>query len=226
LAAQSTLERPPNLSGGWVTPAGRLQFNFVHRFSRVGEVNKVLASPTFLLAGGLPAGGLVGLVYATASDVAPANGPNEFELFGRWRPLASDGRPVAPALQLGYNFAARSLDGELSVRAAAGSFRFMGVARALSRPFARPGARVGLGAGGLWRPHPMVAVGGDVVTLLDAGPGESAAWSGGLLLAIPDSPHSLSIHFTNVNTGTLQGGSLGGSEARWGFEFTVPIELR
>lgn len=34
VGAQSLLDRPPNLSGGWVVSTGTLQFNFVHRFQR------------------------------------------------------------------------------------------------------------------------------------------------------------------------------------------------
>ena len=32
VAAQSALERTPNLSGDWLGAPGTLQFNFVHRF--------------------------------------------------------------------------------------------------------------------------------------------------------------------------------------------------
>ena len=50
-SCQSVLDRPPNLSGGWLGPTGTLQFNFVHRFG-VGDAptRKVTNSPTFLLS--------------------------------------------------------------------------------------------------------------------------------------------------------------------------------
>jgi hypothetical protein len=32
LAAQSLLDRPPNVSGDWVPPVGTVQFTFLHRF--------------------------------------------------------------------------------------------------------------------------------------------------------------------------------------------------
>jgi plastocyanin len=51
------------------------------------------------------------------------------------------------------------------------------------------------------------------------------AWSAGLQLAIPNTPHTLSLQATNTNTATLQGGSRGGSLRRYGFEFTIPITL-
>src|SRR5205085_4953241 len=33
------------------------------------------------------------------------------------------------------------------------------------------------------------------------------------------------LHVSNANTSTLQGLSRGGSERRWGFEFTIPVHL-
>jgi plastocyanin len=54
---------------------------------------------------------------------------------------------------------------------------------------------------------------------------EEAAWSAGVHVAIPNTPHSLSLHATNANTATLQGMSRGGADTRYGFEFTVPITL-
>ena len=74
---QSVLERPPNLSGGWLGAPGTLQFNFVHRFG-VGDapLRKVTNSPTFLLSYRLPFPLLIGFNYATSSDIAAAF-PNE-----------------------------------------------------------------------------------------------------------------------------------------------------
>jgi len=101
------LERPPNLSGGWLGAPGTLQFNFVHRFG-VGPapLRKVTNSPTFLLSYQLPLPLLIGFNYATSSDVGGANYPNEWETFGRY---ARSG----VALQAGYNQAAASVDAEL-----------------------------------------------------------------------------------------------------------------
>jgi plastocyanin len=45
-------------------------------------------------------------------------------------------------------------------------------------------------------------------------------------LAIPYTPHTLSLQATNTNVGTLQGVSRGGDIVRYGFEFTVPVTLR
>src|SRR5256885_14685083 len=56
-------------------------------------------------------------------------------------------------------------------------------------------------------------------------PDERPVWSVGLQLAIPSTPHSVSLQATNASTGTLEGTSRGGAEARFGFEYTVPITL-
>src|SRR5206468_10553243 len=43
---------------------------------------------------------------------------------------------------------------------------------------------------------------------------------------VPASPHSLSLHVTNVGTRTLQGLARGSNRTRVGFEYTIPIPLR
>src|SRR5882762_11953555 len=106
-SCQSVLDRPPNLSGGWLCAPGTLQFNFVHRFGVVdAPLRKVTNSPTFLLSYQLPLPLLIGFNYATSSDVAAAF-PNEWEVFARY------GRSGV-ALQAGYNQAAASVDAELT----------------------------------------------------------------------------------------------------------------
>jgi hypothetical protein len=44
-------------------------------------------------------------------------------------------------------------------------------------------------------------------------------------LAIPHTPHTLSLHATNTNNATLQSASRGTRETRYGFEFTIPVTL-
>src|SRR5215212_7423596 len=58
--AQSLLDRPPNLSGGWVGSSGQLYFNFLHRFIAGSAPERKLTNvPTFTLAAGLPYATLV-----------------------------------------------------------------------------------------------------------------------------------------------------------------------
>jgi len=217
-SCQSVLERPPNLSGGWLGARGTLQFNFVHRFG-VGDapLRKVTNSPTFLLAYQLPVPLLIGFNYATSSDVAAAF-PNEWEVFGRY---ARSG----VALQAGYNQAAGSLDAELTGARTVGRLRLMAVGRLLSNGYHSDTARYAVGGGATLRLNRWFALAGDATSLLDKRPGEKMAWGAGLQIAIPYSPHTLSLQVTNTNTGTLQGVSRGLDRMRGGFEFTIPFTL-
>ena len=72
-----------------------------------------------------------------------------------------------------------------------------------------------------------IALAGDLVTLThrDSLLGEKPAWSAGVHVAIPGTPHTLSIQATNTNTATLEGSSRGSSQRRYGFEFTTPFTL-
>ena len=217
-SCQSVLDRPPNLSGGWLGPTGTLQFNFVHRFG-VGDAptRKVTNSPTFLLSYRLPAPILIGFNYATSSDIAPSF-PNEWEFFARYAqgPLA---------LQGGYNQAAESFDAELTAAKKFGALRAMAVGRFLSNGYASDTTRYAVGAGATLRLSRWVALAGDVTTLLDRRANEDVAWGAGLQIEIPYTPHSLSLQVTNTNTATLQGVSRGIDQVRGGFEFTIPFTL-
>ncbi|MEX2155944.1 MAG: cupredoxin family copper-binding protein [Gemmatimonadales bacterium] len=220
--SQSLLERPPNLSGGWLGPGGTLQFNFVHRFGvSSAPLRKVTNSPTFLLAYRLPIPFLIGFNYATSSDVASAF-PNEWEGFARYAPAVG---PLDVAAQVGYNQAARSGDGELTVGRRVGALRLMGVGRVLSNGYASDTTRYAVGGGVTLRLSRWFAIAGDATTLLDRRPTEELAWGAGLHLAIPYSPHTFSLQVTNTNTATLQGSSRGIDRVRGGFEFTIPFTL-
>jgi plastocyanin len=215
---QSVLERPPNLSGGWLGAPGTLQFNFVHRFG-VGDapLRKVTNSPTFLLSYRLPFPLLIGFNYATSSDIAAAF-PNEWEVFARYARLGL-------ALQAGYNQAAGSGDAELTAARVFGPLRAMAVGRVLSHGYHSDTTRYAIGGGATLRLHRWVALAGDVTSLINKRAGEKVAWGAGLQLAIPYSPHTLSLQVTNTNTATLQGASRGIDRVRGGFEFTIPFTL-
>lgn len=217
-SCQSVLERPPNLSGGWLGTHGTLQFNFVHRFG-VGDapLRKVTNSPTFLLSYQLPLPLLIGFNYATSSDIA-SSFPNEWEAFARY------GRSGV-ALQAGYNQAAASVDAELTAARTVGRLRLMAAGRLLSNGYHRDTTRVAVGGGATLRLNRWFALAGDVTSLLEKRPGEEVAWGAGLQIAIPYSPHTLSLQVTNTNTATLQGASRGIDRVRGGFEFTIPFTL-
>jgi plastocyanin len=227
--AQSLLDRPPNLSGNWVGNPGTVYFNFVHRFTASdAPERKVSNFPTFLVGAGLPYRLLVGFNYATNSDLAPRF-PNEWEFFARHHLLRQDdGAPVDLGGQVAYNLAAEGVDGEVSLARRLGPVRVLGAARVLANPYVAGETRFALGGGATVRLARYLALAGDVAQVLndDDAPVKRAAWSAGVHLAIPYTPHTLSLQATNTNVGTLQGVSRGGDVVRYGFEFTVPLTLR
>ena len=220
VAAQSVLERTPNLSGGWVGSTGTLQFNFLHRFSvSDAPLRKVTNTPTFLLSYRLPLPLLVGMNYATSSDVVTTPSlPNEWEAFARYARFGG-------AVQLGYNQAARSADAEVTVGRRLGPVRVLAVGRFLSNGYGSDTTRYAIGGGASLRLRRGIALAGDFATLIDRRPGEKAAWGAALQLAIPYSPHTFSLQVSNTTTGTLQGASRGRDKVRGGFEFTIPFTL-
>ena len=222
LQGQSLLDRPPNLSGGWLGAPGTVQFNFVHRFSiSTPPARKVSNSPTFFFSYRLPLPLMVGVNYATSSDVSP-NAVNEFEGFARYARTGT----VAFAWQLGYNQAAKSVDGEVTLAHTIQRLRLIAVGRAFSHAYGVDTARLAVGGGAVLRLGRWVALAGDAATLLDRRTGERAAWGVGLHLGIPYTPHTVSLQVANTNTGTLEGASRGISgKARGGFEFTIPFTL-
>ena len=227
--AQGSLDRSPNVSGDWVVRPGTVQFNFLHRFVRSPKpVRKVSNFPTFLVATSVFRGTSIGFNYATNSTLAPAY-PNEWEFFARILPLTqAKGFPLDVGGQVGWNLAADGLDGEVSLSRRLGPARLTAVGRALSDPYVREGkAQVAYGGGAALKLMRHLGLHGDLVTLADrnSARGEKAAWSAGFAVAIPNTPHTLSLHATNTNTATLQGASRGAKQVRYGFEFTIPITL-
>jgi plastocyanin len=202
-------------------------FNFLHRFTESGAPDhKVTNVPTFLVATGIAGRALVGFNYATNSNLAPRY-PNEWEYFARAALFLQDlGAPIDLVGQGGYNLAAEGLDGELTLARRQGPVRVIAAGRVLSDPFESGGTRVALAGGTTIRVSRWVALAGDAATLLDRERGERVAWSAGVHIALPNTPHSLSLHAANTNTATLQGSSRGSEDVRYGFEFTIPITLR
>ena len=227
LAAQSLLDRPPNVSGDWIAPTGTVQFNFLHRFvATSAPARKVTNFPTFVIGAGLPQHTQVGFLYSTNSTLTP-NYPNEWEFYGRWLPLSQDrGAQLDLGGQVGYNLAVKGLDGEISIGRAMGPVRLIGVTRILDDPQGGS-ADVALGGGLVLRLHRYIALAGDLVTLThrDSATGEKPAWSAGVHVAIPGTPHTFSLQATNTSTATLEGASRGTSQRRYGFEFTIPFTL-
>lgn len=232
LSAQSLLFRSPNLSGTWVPDAGVVQFNFLHRFYVAGApTHSVINFPTFTLAVGLPSHLGVGMRYATHSDALVGSGFNETELYARWQHGFGGAHPLTLAVTPAYNTASKSADGEVGLDWTTGPLTLLGAVRGMSKAYGRDTARVALAGGAVVRINSYVGVSGDVASLLSTRPGESAAWSVGLVFAIPNSPHTFSLEASNVDVNTIEGSSRKGpiptslNKPIYGFEFTIPLHL-
>ena len=229
LSAQSLLYRSPNLSGSWVPEAGVLQFNFLHRFYvSPGNAKSVTNFPTFTLAVGLPGHTALGLHYATRSELS-STFSNEVELYARWRRQAG---PIAVSVTPAYNLAAKSLDGEVGVDWTRGPLTLLAAARGMAHAYRVDTARLALAGGVVLRLNAYVGLTADAASLLAKRPGEQVAWSAGIVFAIPNSPHTFSLHASNADVNSIEGASrrsplLAGFTKKplYGFEFTIPLHL-
>jgi len=228
LGAQSLLDRSPNMDGTWVPDAGVVQFNFLHRFYVTPRPNSgVINYPTFTLATGLPAHVGLGMRYATKGT---ANEANETEIYARWRRQIG---PWAISATPAYNITLQSADGEVGIDWTRGALTLLGAVRGMSQAFGQDRARAAAAGGAVVRLNNYVAITGDFASMLGTDPGEDPAWSAGLLFVIPGSPHTFSLHASNVGGNTIQGSSradplvkLNTSKPLYGFEFTIPIHLK
>jgi len=226
LHAQSLLDRSPNMGGTWVPDAGVVQFNFLHRFYVTPRPNSgVINYPTFTLAVGVPAHVGLGMRYATKGTAA-----NETEIYARWRRQIG---PWAISATPAYNITLRSADGEVGMDWTSGALTLLGAVRGMSHAFGEDRARAAAAGGAVIRLNNYVAITGDFASLLSTDPGEDPAWSAGLLFVIPGSPHTFSLHASNVGGNTIQGSSradpfvkLATSKPLYGFEFTIPLHLK
>ena len=235
VAAQPVTERSPNLEGTWVTSHRNLHFTFSHRFEVVGgdaDVSdifgdgKIVNYPTFAFTYGLLDDVNLGVRYSSNSTIA--GGPNEWQPYLKWAPVRVSGnRGVSVAVTTAWNGAAGSLDGELGAQADLGRLGVLGAIRAFTDAF-DPASGSGesalaIGGGALVRLTRHVSLAADLAETV-AGPDGETAWSAGLQIGIPYTPHTLSLLATNVTSGTIQGASRGAPGAvYWGFEFTVPF---
>lgn len=223
--AQSTLDSPPNLSN-WVAVAGGLQFNLLHRFS-IGPApsHKLQNAPTLSFAYGMTPWLSVGVNYASASEVVQAY-PNEWEFLARVAPFTQDGgAPVDLYLQGGYNDAAESLDGQLLVARRMGPVRAVGGLGVLEDALRAGRTRATVAAGATVRVHGLIGLTADAVTFANRDESDDIAWSAGVNVGISGTPHTMSLHATNVASRTLQGIARGTGVTRYGFEYTIPISV-
>lgn len=227
LAAQSVLYRPANLGGTWVPDAGVVQFNFVHRFyvATAAGAHKVTNFPTFTLALGLGHDVAIGTHYGTNSFVVQnPYRPNETEVYARWRVLGAEGKDgFAVSVTPAYNFASHSADGELGVDYTMGRLTLSGAARGMTKALGVDTARAAFAGGVVARLTDYIAVSADLGSFVK--PSVRAAWSVGLSLIIPGTPHTFTLEASNATTSTIEGNSIGFGTMLYGFEFTIPLHL-
>jgi plastocyanin len=229
LEAQAVVDRTPNLDDGWTVRPGIIQFNFLHRFEvSPPPARKVTSFPNFHLQTGAPYGINAQLDYATNSTVFTGI-PNEYQL-GVRRPLVQTGRgaPLDVNATAVYNFASKSVDGELGLTRWFGPVRLLGTIRGMSNAYDVQRSMWGLGSGAVIRVTNWLSLAGDVFGLVNKpdSTGGSTAWGAAVQLRVPYSPHTLSIQLTNTQSGSLEGASRGVRGAHMGgFEFTIPFTL-
>lgn len=228
VVAQATLGHSPNIRGGWTLAPGQGAFSFVHRFEVISGGDELLNLPTFSLGFGLPWRLSLGVDFTTNSEIVPARlGGNEAQLW-LGGPLARSARVGAEAL-VSYNTAARGVDAALTGRLTFGAVSFLAEARGFQDALGT-GKTGGAGAvGAVLRLTPYLELSADAGRMLEPDT-LSTIWSFGVAMAIPGSPHTLSLQVTNGGAVTLQGASrpkvLGPEQVRYGFVFTLPLGSR
>lgn len=228
-AAQPATTRTPNLEGAWTTPGGTAFFAFLHRFQLIAPAgNKLVNYPTFHLSGGLADWISVGLLYASQTEANPA-GLNETELFSAQRLLREEeGAPLSISLHEGYNIYVKSIDGAVNLTRSFGPITFLGTARVMGNYQLTGTQRVSTGLGASWGLTPQLRLAADAAyavyrpTTVD--PAEPpVVWGAGLQVAIPNSPHTLSLQVSNAASTTIHGQSTASTALRYGFDFTIPF---
>ncbi len=228
LPAQSVLGTSPNLRSGWTLAPGHPGFAFTHRFEFLSGGDELINFPTLSLGIGLPAGVVAGLDYTSNSEIVRERlGGNETQ-FWLQRDLVF-GELTRLGATAAYNTAARSLDGALTARQRVGPVTVLGELRGFSDLFGTEEAGVAAAGGGVLHLTRYLQIAGDVGRVLEPDTFDSV-WSAGLGIAIPGTPHTLSLHAANTGAITLQSASrrkvLGPESTRYGFVFTLPLGTR
>ena len=228
--AQPLTYRTPNIGGTWVTSPWNLYFSFNHRFRIAGDKDitdifdegKVTNSPTFNLALGLWPPVMAGVMYMTNPSIRNDLRTNEWFPYVKVAPWRRETWSVS--VLGGYNSQAESLDGVLAGQTTIGRLELLGEARGFTDALHTGEGGLALAGGLGFRLSDFLTLAGDVGGLV-AGPDTGVAWSAGLQLAIPYTPHTFSLQASNSAGTTPQEASFNGfgDDVAWGFEFTVPF---
>lgn len=227
-SAQSTLDHSPNLRGDWSLDRWRTAFVFSHRFEILEGGDELINLPTLTLGMGVSRLLQVGLDYASNSELVVGKlGGNETQYWLAFRPI--DGRRTRVIATIARNSAAGSTDAAATVRTRFGMLSLNAELRGYSSVFGTGDGGSAAAGGAIAHLTPYLELSGDVGRMLSPDTVRSV-WSAGVALAIPGSPHTMSLHATNGGALTLQSASrprvLGREPVRYGFTFSVPLGSR
>ena len=226
-AAQSALGRTPNTRPSWAAAPGAV-FVFAHRFEFLAGGDEMLNVPTLTLGSSLSSRLAVGLDFSSNSElVAEKLGQNETQY---WLAAALVERPRGRlGSTIAYNTAAKSVDGAVTAAVRASGISLVAEGRAFSDALATGSAGFAGTIGAVLHLTPNLELSADVGQLLDPDT-LGRAWSAGIGIAIPGTPHTFSINASNGGAQTLQGVSrpkdLGPESVRYGFAFSAPLGSR
>lgn len=223
--AQSVLGHSPNTRPTYRLSAGQGALRIGHRFEFLGGGDELLNIPTLTLAFGLGKSLAAGLDFTSNSEIVPSQlGGNETQ-FWLGASLVRTSRAAVDVLAA-YNTAAASADAGLTGRLTIGGLGLLAEMRGFSDALAGGSAGTAGTIGASLRLSPFLELAGDLGRMLSTDT-LGTVWSAGIAMAIPGSPHTLSLTATNGGATTLQGVSrrkvLGTESVRYGFVFTLPL---
>lgn len=226
--AQSALGHSPNLRPAWSAMAGQTVLRIGHRFEVMDGGNQLLNVPTLTAGTGLGRGLALGLDYTSNSEIVPGRlGQSEVQPWLSWR--AETGPHLSVGIVAAWNSAARSADGALTLAGRTGVLTLLGELRGFSDALGSSASGASGTVGAAVRLTPHLELSGDAGRIFSHDT-LATVWSAGVAMAIPGTPHTLSLHATNGGATTLQGAAhpkiLGPESVRYGFVFTIPLGSR
>jgi plastocyanin len=227
-SAQSTLDHSPNVRGDWSLDRWRTAFVFSHRFEFLEGGDELINLPTLTLGMGVSRVFQLGVDYASNSELVVGKlGGNEAQYWLAFKPI--DRSRIRVITTIARNSVAGSTDAAATVRTRFGILSLNGELRAYSSVFGTGDAGSAAAGGAIVHVTPHLELSADVGRMLSPDTVRSV-WSAGVALAIPGSPHTMSLHATNGGALTLQSASrprvLGREPVRYGFTFSVPLGSR
>ena len=224
IEAQSALGRSPNIRAAWTGAPGAV-FVLAHRFEFLAGGDEMLNVPTLTLGSTIGRRFAAGVDFSSNSELVTARlGQNEAQY---WMMASlAERRAARLAGTLAFNSAARSIDGALTAALRHRFLTLLAEARAFSDALGSgEGGHAGA-VGAVVHLTPYLELSGDLGRLLSPDT-LGDAWSAGIGIAIPGTPHTFSINASNGGAHTLQSASrpkvLGPETVRYGFVFTAPL---